>query len=124
MTRRAPAIVLLALAAAACGDGSGTAATVAPPPDNARPVAVVAQALAFDPDTLTVAVGEDIAVTLRSGDIAHDLTLDEPGFHLHVDAGDTDTAGLRIATPGTYTAYCSIPGHREAGMKLTIQVTG
>lgn len=124
MTFRAPSAVLLAIVATSCGGSSGGPGTAAPPPDGARPVAVVAKALAFDPDTLTVAAGEALAVTLRSGDIAHDLTLDEPGFHVHVKGGGAGTAGLRINTPGTYTAYCSVPGHREAGMNLTIRVTG
>lgn len=120
MIPTAKALVLLALAAGACGDGSRAESTTAPP--GARPVDIVAEALAFDPDTLTVEAGQDLAVALRSGDIAHDLTLDETGFHLHADGGDTDTAVLRIDTPGTYTAYCSIPGHREAGMEVTIEV--
>lgn len=123
MTLRGPLLLLVAVAATACGDGPSAAEITAPPPGDARGVALVAEALAFDPDTLTVDAGGDIAVTLRSGDIAHDLTLDETDFHLHVEGGDTGTARLRIDTPGTYTAYCSIPGHREAGMELTIQVT-
>ena len=120
MIRPVGVVALVITLVAGCGDGSDADAT-SPPVNGARPVDIRAEALAFEPQVLTVAAGEDLAVTLVSGDIAHDLTLDESGFRLRVDAGDTDTAALRVDTPGTYTAYCSIPGHREAGMELTIE---
>jgi uncharacterized cupredoxin-like copper-binding protein len=36
--------------------------------------------------------------------------------------GGTKALTLKLA-PGTYTFYCSVPGHRQAGMegKLTVQ---
>lgn len=97
-----------------------------PPPtvaNGARSVEIVAGSLAFRPGALEVAAGENVAVTLRSTDVAHDLTIDDPGFHVHVDAGETEKVGLRIDTPGTYRAYCSVPGHRAAGMELVLTVT-
>jgi uncharacterized cupredoxin-like copper-binding protein len=50
---------------------------------------------------------------------------DADGDDLHVahaDPGKTTTATFQINEPGTYTVYCSVPDHREAGMIATLTV--
>ena len=37
--------------------------------------------------------------------------------------GGTKTFAVTL-TAGTYTYYCSVPGHRQAGMQGTLTVTG
>jgi plastocyanin len=53
----------------------------------------------------------------------HTLVFDEPqftGFELKVPQGPT--TGKVLLKPGKYTIYCTIPGHRAAGMEATITV--
>jgi uncharacterized cupredoxin-like copper-binding protein len=42
-------------------------------------------------------------------------------------ATPTFTGGSRTLTiklkPGTYTFYCSVPGHRQAGMEGTLKIS-
>lgn len=90
--------------------------------DGAREVEVTATSFAFDPDEITVAAGEDITIVLTADDILHDFTLEDAEGHVAADAGETASGGLRIDEPGTYTFYCSVEGHREAGMEGTIVV--
>jgi cytochrome c oxidase subunit 2 len=118
--------VLVALAAAflaACGSdgGHGDASPVA---DGAIEIAVTADNFAFDPDDLTVATGDDIAIVLTSVDIPHDFTIDELDAHVAADRGETTTGGFRASRPGRYTFYCAEPGHRQAGMEGTLIVEG
>jgi plastocyanin len=93
-----------------------------PPIAGARTVAVEADALRFSPDRLELVAGEPINVELTAGDTFHDLVVDGVGFHLGADAGRTSTGGLQLDEPGTYTAYCTVPGHRSAGMELEVIV--
>lgn len=94
------------------------------PTDDARTVEVAASAFAFEPDDIEIAAGEDVALVLTSTDLEHDFVIDGVDFHLAADPGDTVRGALRIDQPGTYAAYCSVAGHREAGMETTVTVTG
>jgi uncharacterized cupredoxin-like copper-binding protein len=46
-----------------------------------------------------------------------------PGFHVHAGPGDTTTLTFTPLAKGTYSAYCTVPGHREAGMVATLTVS-
>lgn len=99
--------------------GHGEASSVA---DGARRIAVSAGELAFDPAEIRVSAGEDIAIALTSDDMVHDFTIDELGAHVPADAGETSDGGFRAPEPGRYPFYCSVAGHREAGMEGVLVV--
>ena len=145
-----PALILsLVLALTACGDDSGPAVTNGdmssdadgsgdmtsdsgdmghggeentPMVDGAREIEMTGTSFAFDPEEITVAAGEDITIVLTADDILHDFTLEDAEGHVAADAGETASGGMRIDEPGTYTYYCSVEGHREAGMEGTLVV--
>lgn len=95
----------------------------APVADGAREIGVGATSFAFDPDEIRISAGEDVAIVLTSEDILHDFFVEDGASHVAAaDAGDTAAGGLRIDEPGTYTFYCSVEGHREAGMEGTLVV--
>lgn len=91
--------------------------------DGARRIEVSARLTGFEPDELTATAGEDIAVVLTSEDMLHDFVIDELDAHVAADRGATAEGGFQ-AEAGTYTYYCSVPGHRRAGMEGTLTVTG
>lgn len=132
--RVAVATVVISVGAlAACADDGGDRGA---PPANAkedhqgasaaangaRRVAVSGRSFAFGPDELTVGVGEDIAIVLNSVDSLHDFTIDELDAHVAAEAGQTAVGGLRAERPGRYRFYCSVAGHREAGMEGVLVV--
>ena len=85
------------------------------------PVVVEAAISGFDPSDLEVPEGE-VGIQLVNLDaFDHDFTVDELDVKLLMGPNETVDETFQ-ATPGTYTFYCSIPGHREAGMEGTITV--
>jgi len=94
-----------------------------PVADGARRIEVSATIDAFDPEEITAEVGEDLAIVLTSEDLLHDFTIDELDAHVAADRGETAEGGVTADEVGTYTYYCSVPGHREAGMEGTLTVT-
>jgi uncharacterized cupredoxin-like copper-binding protein len=135
----------LVLVSAGCGaDGDATAADLEPAPS----ISVVGtDGLAFEPAAHAVQAGDAIELVLRSeSGVEHDLIVegagdvgsafDQGGGHSHDDdelvpedlhvahalAGEEARSLFTISEPGTYEVYCSIPGHREAGMVGTLVV--
>lgn len=104
--------------------GTGAMGHDSPSPvaEGARRVEVEATSFEFDPDEITVTAGEDIAIALTAEDVLHDFTIDELDAHVSADEGETAEGGLRAGEPGRYTYYCSVAGHREAGMEGTLIV--
>lgn len=96
-----------------------TASVVA---EDAREIAVTATDFAFDPDEIAAEAGEDLAIALTSEDMVHDFVIDELDVHVAAGRGETATGGVTADEPGTYTYYCSVPGHRAAGMEGTMTV--
>ena len=103
------------------GGDHGDASDVA---EGAREIAVTASSFAFDPEEIEVEAGEDVAVALTSTDILHDFTIDELDAHVAAGAGETATGGFRAEEEGRYTFYCSVAGHREAGMQGVLVAEG
>lgn len=97
-----------------------------PPIAGAHELPVTANSLAFSlefgRERIDLGVGQAVNVALTSVDTLHDLTVDEIDFHVTADAGETVVGGLVLDRPGTYVGYCSVPGHREAGMEIEIVV--
>jgi plastocyanin len=105
------------------GDDGRHHATGSPVAPGARQIVVEAADLRFTPDAIELVAGQDVAVELTALDIEHDFVIDEVDFHVGARAGQTAIAGLRIDEPGIYSAYCSVRGHRAAGMEATVTVT-
>lgn len=113
-----PGFVLVApVLLAACGGGHAGHGADSAVADGAREIAVTAEGTAFDPEQIRIAPDEDVAIVLTSADGEHDFTIDELDAHVAVGPGDTATGGVKADEPGRYEFYCSVPGHRSAGME-------
>ena len=144
------ALALASLALVACGDSSdddsGTTATNSGSTESSAQTGGAAQekaagsgggtTLEFEADpngelayTTTSATAKPGKVTIDFNNpqsLTHDVAIEDSSggevgaTELIADGSDSTTVDLK---PGAYTFYCSVPGHREAGMegKLTVK---
>jgi plastocyanin len=119
-----------AAAPATTAPATSTPATTAAPAAATTKLALAADpdgALAFTEKTLTAKAGAvDITLTNDSS-VPHNVAVEGPGGTTEgpsdtIDGGKTATLSISDLPAGSYTYYCAIPGHRQAGMEGTLTV--
>src|SRR6266568_5761772 len=84
-------------------------------------VSITASEFKFTPSTIQVSVGQKVTLTLQNtGVVEHDVTFPGAGFSLLARADQTVTGDFTFDKPGVFDFFCSIPGHKDAGMKGTL----
>jgi plastocyanin len=147
MKKAAVALVLIlaSLALVACGgsddDSSSTTTTETTQESNAgggeaagksagSATAIAFEAdpnggLAYTSDKVTAKAGKDTIDFTNPQPLMHDVAIEDSSGET-VAKTDTVAEGSDSATaelkPGTYTFFCTVPGHREAGMEGTLTV--
>ncbi len=77
----------------------------------------------FSPAALSVRAGSSVGVIYTNeGELEHDISIPAVGFHLLAGPGET-VRGSFIAPDEDSEVLCTIPGHAQAGMKGTLEVT-
>ena len=121
IARTAAAATLIALPLAACGGGGSTGGADAA---NADVKVHALDSLKFDKAEYTTHAGDITIAYIDDGSLQHDLLIDgHSGFKLGVNGQGQTKAGTVTLTPGSYTIYCDIPTHREAGMQAKLTIT-
>ena len=79
--------------------------------------------IGFEPKELTIPANTDVVVTIdNKGKLQHDFYIDELGVESDLLDGGTSGTVTINAAPGTYEFYCSVVGHKQAGMVGTLTV--
>lgn len=111
-----------ALALTACGGGgedSGDSATVG----QGNTISLEAGDMYYDPDSVAAGAGSITFEMENVGGVKHTLLIESTGETvIEVTPGETAT-GTTDLEAGSYTFYCDVPGHREAGMEGTLEVS-
>lgn len=124
------AMLGVTLVLAACGGGGGEPAAEAPPAatEGGTTLELAADAenrLAFDVSELTAPAGTVTLVMANPSALPHDVAIKGNGLDVKgevVPSGGTSTVTAEL-TPGSYTVYCSVPGHEQGGMVASLTVT-
>lgn len=116
------AVVVVAAFAAACGgtDDGGASATEPAGEGGDAAVTLTAANFAFDPSTVTAAVGDTIEFT-NEDDAEHSFTIDDSDVDEDVDGGGSTTVDLGSLEAGSYDFYCKY--HKDS-MTGTLEITG
>ena len=124
--------LVLTFTLAAC-NGAAASSTASTDP---RTVMLTLNEFQFQPTEITVNVGQPIKLVLKNnGTVLHDFVstdamvevMEEHGamhdmagmqtnMHAAIEAGQESTLEFKATQAGTYTFYCTIAGHKEAGM--------
>jgi plastocyanin len=136
------ALILASVALVACGSSNGTTTTTSSP-NETTPSGAAAGGGSAGGETLAVEAdpGGQLAYTTdklsaKAGNVTigfnnpqalmHDVAVEDSSGK---EVGKTEliaesetTAVLENLKPGTYTYFCTVPGHREAGMEGTLTV--
>ena len=120
-----------------CGGQSGTATNTSPAQTGATPAQTGAAgtlklaadpsgALKYDVSSLTAKAGKVTIDFTNQAPLPHNVQIEGPGGKklggTSTISGSSTKATVDLK-PGSYTFYCSVDGHRQAGMqgKLTVQ---
>ncbi len=94
---------------------------------NAPVVNVIASEFKYETAMSEVEAGEPFSIQIQNlGFLEHDITFAglEDEFGLHVQPGESNIGTFSIHEAGEYVYYCTVPGHRQAGMTGTLMVSG
>jgi nitrite reductase (NO-forming) len=88
-------------------------------------VALVDALLGLDvtPDRLVVDRGTHVVLeVVNEGDEVHDLALEDGRRTERLDPGESQRLDLGVLTTSVPQLYCTLPGHRLAGMTLDVEI--
>jgi len=113
------------LALAACGGGGGGSSSAPAPPANPN-LTVIAEEIHYDKKDYSVPAGEVRVQFDNDGVQTHNLVVQDPNGN-RIDPKLQDgpgkkTGGVYQLPAGSYTLFCDITGHREAGMVASLKV--
>jgi uncharacterized cupredoxin-like copper-binding protein len=129
------AVTLVALAGCGGGGGSSSGKSTSQPstggaisaptgPGTLRLKADPSGKLAYNTKRLSAKAGRVTLVMSNPAPLSHDVSIEGAGINKQgkvVGQGGTSTVSATLK-PGKYTFYCSVPGHRDAGMFGTLTV--
>lgn len=98
--------------------------TTQTPTSRITEISVVGTEFNFNPASINVKAGEQVKITFsNNGSAPHNLTLEGLGIGTKtVGGGQRDVVEFTAPTSGTYTFFCSVSGHRAAGMEGSLEV--
>lgn len=86
-------------------------------------IPVADEGLAYAVTEVTAPAGEITLSSVNEQAVPHNIAIDEPETTLGEVVTDGGVSEITVELePGTYEYYCSVPGHREAGMVGTLTV--
>ncbi|MCY9693376.1 cupredoxin domain-containing protein [Paenibacillus alginolyticus] len=85
---------------------------------------VKAAEYSFTPSSIRIIAGQKIQLVLdNTGQVEHDFEISGTNVHIHAAPGKKSEMIVSLDKAGYYQVICTLPGHKDAGMSASIQVT-
>ncbi len=93
--------------------------------NDAKEFTVEGSEFKFNPASITVGKGENVRITFKNaGTTGHSFVIGDLGVSTKViPAGSAESVEFIADKSGTFSFYCSVPGHKDMGMKGEIIVS-
>lgn len=117
------ALAVLGLAACGGGGNDPEASSGGSSESGSSSTSVTAKEYKFNPSDITVDASPFTLELKNEGAIEHDFSVKGTDVVVLAKASEAATGEVEL-DPGTYTFFCSVPGHREEGMEGTLTVEG
>ena len=112
--------------AASSTQSTSTASAPTTAPTTPRSVPVKESEFKIELPSTSLSPGNYTFDLTNDGHIGHDLVVDGPGVSDKktpvIDGGKTAKLTVELKS-GTYDFYCSVPGHKQAGMDVKVKVS-
>ena len=113
----------VAVLAAVVAFRGGTATAAEDGAGSGEPKVVVYTLTEFAIDgAVEIGAGPTQLQVTNDGSVVHNLALEDGPVTADLNSGDSATLDVGDLDPGAYVIFCSIAGHREAGMEATMTV--
>lgn len=84
-----------------------------------KEIEVLGDEFSFNPSSIDLQAGEKVKIIFKNvGKAPHNLVIEGMGISTKtIGPGKSDSIEFTVSNSGTYIFFCSIPGHRKAGME-------
>src|SRR3989344_8977625 len=84
----------------------------------AKEITISGTEFSFSPSAITLEANERVRIAFNNdGKVIHNWTVEGLGIGTQtINGGKNDSVEFTAPTAGSYTFFCSVPGHRERGM--------
>lgn len=139
------AVAALTMTLVLAGGGLALSGVIRSSATGGGTITITGHDMRFEPKVITAVVGRPLTITFKNaGLVEHDLNVEgleasdararnaskshaHPGavseLHVSADPGGTATLTLTPTSTGTFTVWCSVAGHKEAGMVALLTIT-
>lgn len=106
------------------GQPTETTPTTQAPISGVTEISVVGTEFNFNPASISVKADEKVKIAFKNnGRAPHNLVIEGLNTGTKtINGGQTDVIEFTAPSSGTYTFFCSIPGHRASGMEGNLKI--
>jgi len=89
-----------------------------------KEITVVGREFSFEPASIAVEAGQKLKITFKNeGRTIHNLIIEGLDIGTKtIESDQSDVIEFTASAPGTYTFFCSVPGHRSSGMEGSLEI--